>query len=104
MNLVPYLVALALAFMAESMTEYLFATWLDILAKRWPGIKEAQPLKYVAAVVGVLFAFVYSLDLIAAMLGPIANPPWVGIVLTGLAIGRGANYAHDFATQYLGLK
>lgn len=103
MNLQPYLVALALAFMAESMTEYVFASWIDLLAKKHPAIKEAQPLKYVALIVGLVFAFSYSLDLIAAMLGAVANPPWVGIVLTGLAIGRGANYVHDFAKQYLGL-
>ena len=104
MNLTPYLVAMALAFMAESMTEYLFATWIDWLSEKHPAVKKAQPLKYVAAGVGVLFAFVYSLDLIAAMLGAVPNPPWVGIALTGLAIGRGANYVHDFAQTYLGLK
>jgi len=104
MNLTPYLVALALAFMAESMTEYVFASWIDWLAKKHPAVKEAQPLKYVALVVGVAFAFAYSLDLIAAMLGAVPNPPWVGVVLTGLAVGRGANYVHDFAKTYLGLQ
>jgi len=103
MNLTPYLVAMALAFMAESMTEYLFATWIDWLAEKHPAVKKANPLKYVAAVVGVLFAFAYALDLIAAMLGATPSPPWVGVVLTGLAIGRGSNYLHDFAKTYLGL-
>ena len=103
MNLTPYLVALALAFMAESMTEYLFASWIDWAVSKWPSFGKAQPLKYVAAIVGVAFAFAYSLDLIAAMLGAIPNPAWVGVLLTGLAVGRGANYVHDFAKTYLGL-
>ena len=92
-----------LAFMAESMTEYLFASWIDWAVSKWPSLEKAQPLKYVAALVGVAFAFAYSLDLIAAMLGAVPNPPWVGVLLTGLAVGRGANYVHDFAKTYLGL-
>lgn len=103
MNLQPYLVALALAFMAESMTEYLFANWIGWAKEKWPVVERLNPLKYIAAGVGVAFAFVYSLDLIAAMLGAVPNPAWVGIVLTGLAVGRGANYVHDFAKTYLGL-
>ena len=104
MNFQPYLVALALAFMAESMTEYLFASWLDLAKEKWPGLGKVYPLKYIAAGVGVTFAFAYGLDLIAAMLGVAPSPPWVGVMLTGLAIGRGANYVNDFAKTYLGLK
>jgi hypothetical protein len=103
MNMTPYLVALALAFVAEGMTEYIFATWIDLAAAKWPQIKDAKPLKYIAAVVGVWFSFSYSLDLIAAMLGVAPDPPWIGILLTGLMLGRGSNYIHDFAQQYLGL-
>jgi len=104
MNFVPYLVALALAFIAESMTEYLFASWIDWLKEKHPEVEKAQPLKYIGAGVGLVLAFVYNLDLLRAMLGAIANPPWVGVVITGLAIGRGANYVHNFAKEYLGLK
>jgi len=93
------LLAFALAFLAESMTEYLFAPWVDALVARFPGL--GQPLKYVSVCVGVGMAFAYSLDLLNVVFEMAANPPWVGILLTGMAIGRGSNYVHDLWSKYL---
>ena len=92
------LLAFALAFLAESMTEYLFASWVDRIAK----LAEAEPLKYIALLVGVGMAFAYRLDLLALAFPE--QPPvvwWVGVLLTGMAIGRGSNYVHAFYSTYL---
>lgn len=96
-----FVLALALAFIAESMSEYLFAPWLDVLKKRWPWLEEAKPMQYVALAMGLLLAFAYNLDIIFEAFGYTANWPWIGVVVTGLAIGRGSNYVHDLWTRYL---
>lgn len=88
-------VIFALAFLTESLVEYLFgeiANHSDKLAPfKWL-------LMYIAAAVGVGVSFWYQLDLIA-MIGESAITP-VGVIFTGLIIGRGANYAHQFVSQY----
>lgn len=50
-------------------------------------------LMYVAAALGVLVAFTYSLDLFA-LAGQAVSA--VGQALTGVAIGGGANLIHDW--------
>ncbi len=84
---------LAPAFLAESLTEYLFA---DLLARF--GL-DARYLKYLASVVGVILCLAYNIDALADLgLGP--RLPYVGQILTGLILGRGANYVHDFYTRF----
>jgi hypothetical protein len=36
-----------------------------------------------------------------AMAGLVSPWPWVGNVVTGLIIGRGANFVHDLASRWL---
>ena len=95
-NLQIMLLALALAFLTESMVEYLFGQAVDhfdALSKwRWA-------LMYVAALAGVGLAFYYRLDLLA-LIGQLEPSP-VGFLLSGLIIGRGANYLHDFVSRYI---
>ena len=94
-------IAFALAFLCESMTEYIFG-------KPFDQIPDLHPYKwllmYVSLIVGVLLAFFYQLDMIAAI-AEIAGGPiqisWVGFTLTGLGIGRGASFLHDFVTAYV---
>ena len=107
--LVRFGLALTLAFLTESMTEYLFSFWVNALvswmARSWfPEFANAQPLKYVAALVGVYLAWAYKLDLLYEAFHILPTVNLVGVILTGLAVGRGANYLHDLATKYLGLK
>lgn len=92
----PVLIGLTLAFLTESMTEYLFGQALD----RFPNLSPLRwLLQYVAAIVGVGLAFYYQVDLIALIGGDAVSP--VGVTLSGLIIGRGANYFHQFVSQYL---
>ena len=95
------LMALALAAMAEGTTEYLLGPWFELLKARWPAAAKIEPMKYVSAAVGVGFAFAYRLDLLATAFEIVSKPVWVGMALTGILLGRGANFVHDFAKRYL---
>ena len=54
--------------------------------------------RYVALILGLLLAFGFSVN-IPALLGLVAVAPWVGIGVTGVVIGRGANYIHDLLSS-----
>lgn len=88
--------ALALAFLCESMVEYLFGQIVEHVPKLKP---SSWLLMYVAAVAGVGLAFYYQLDLLA-LIGENAASP-VGFLLSGLVVGRGANYLHEFVSKYI---
>lgn len=80
-----------LAFIGESTVEYLFGR-----------IERVKPyLCYVALLVGVGLALAYQVDVLDAFFGKDASVPYVGEILTGCVIGRGASFLHDFATTYL---
>jgi hypothetical protein len=85
--------ALALAFFTESSVEYFIGQPMAKSAKLQP---YQWLLMYVAAVVGVGLSFYYRIDLLAMIPGAnvVASP--VGFVLSGLGIGRGSNWLHDF--------
>jgi len=68
-------------FLVESLVEYFLSEWIG----EWT--------KYASAVVGVVLSCAYRLDLVAALTG--LSIPIAGCVLTGLVIGRGANYIND---------
>jgi hypothetical protein len=89
---------LILATLCESLVEYLIAPAADELADDKPWRELA--LRYLAALVGVALSSVYQTDLLA-MLGLTSPWPWVGWVVTGLLIGRGSNFVHDFASRWL---
>lgn len=89
-----------LAFLTESMTEYLFGSIIDHV----PALKPYNwLLMYVAAGVGVVGAFIYQFDLLH-LLGEFVSAEipvhWFGVLLTGLGIGRGSNYLHDLVQKY----
>ncbi len=93
-------VILLLAFLVESLTEYLFGAAMEHI----PALKPfSWTLMYIAAAVGVGGAFVYGFDLLA-LAGKffevnVQSGPF-GIAMTGLAIGRGANYIHDIFKRF----
>jgi hypothetical protein len=91
----PIFAVFALAFLAESLTEYLFAGLLS--AARLPG----DLIRYVAVVVGVVLAWAYDLDITRDVLGLTPRPALLGVVLSGVILGRGASYVHDFYQSYL---
>ncbi len=91
----PIVAITALAFLSESLTEYLFAAPLS--AVKLP----ASLTRYVAVAVGVLLAWTYNVDMTREVLGLTPRPAALGIVLSGIVMGRGASYVHDFYQSYL---
>lgn len=90
------MLALALAFLSESMVEYILGTVFDKVEK----IKSfSWLLMYVSLGVGIGLAFWYRLDLLAIITDGAATT--VGIVLSGAVVGRGANFLHDFVSKYI---
>jgi hypothetical protein len=90
------MLALALAFLAESMVEYILGTLFQKFTKisGWSWV-----LMYVSLGVGIGLAFWYQLDMLAIVTeGPSTT---VGIILSGSVIGRGANFLHDFVSKYI---
>jgi hypothetical protein len=104
---------LVLAALAEALVEYLFS---PIIKAKGPNDMEphlpmgpepaaaldwrALTLRYTAALVGVLLCIVYQTDLF--LLFNLVPPwPWIGQLVTGLLIGRGSNFVHDFASHWL---
>jgi hypothetical protein len=95
-------IILLLAFLVESLTEYLFGK----LFENVPALKPfSWLLMYIAAGIGVAGAFYYRFDLVSLVsqyLSPDAPivAGWFGITLTGLGIGRGANYISDIVERF----
>lgn len=108
-------IAFALAFMAESGTEYIFGTPMEKIEKLKP---FKWLLMYVGLAAGVGMSWYYQIDVIALIQafagggGAAPEPPLqavveatpLGVVLTGLVVGRGANFLHQFVSQYLPVK
>lgn len=93
--------ALVLATVTEGFVEYIFGTVCDKFPKLTP---YKWLLMYVSLILGVLLAFFYNIDLIALIANNAGGNlaiSWVGVVLSGLAIGRGANYLNDFVSKWL---
>jgi hypothetical protein len=96
---------LILATLVEALVEYLVKPLFGppIL----PEAEAASPddalpgllIRYSAATIGVLLCIAYRADLLA--LAELHAPlPWIGYVVTGLLIGRGANFVHDFTSRW----
>jgi hypothetical protein len=101
---------LILAAVVEALVEYLAAPLVRAIV-RWAHIDDPLPpeqvrelaagiVRYVAALVGVILCILYNADLLA-LAGLTAKVPVVGAVVTGLLIGRGANFINDFADRWL---
>ena len=93
-------IILALAFLTETLVEFLFS---DIFLKFPKLAPYAWTQKYIAVVVGIGGAFIYQFDLLY-LLADFFGVPLVhsafGIVMTGIGIGKGSNYLHDFIMRF----
>lgn len=77
---------LLLATLIEGLITYVFGESADSATRPY--------LRYVSLVLGVGAAIAYHVD-IPAMLGLVSAYSLVGYVVSGLIIGRGANYVND---------
>jgi len=105
----------ALAFLIEAVVEVAVASWLSwVIPDKVRDDKGADlravVLRLMASGGGVVLAIVYGLDLVGAVAATFgasvsypAEAAIVGQVLTGLLMGRGAQWFHDVGTTWLGL-
>ena len=56
-------------------------------------------LRLISAGLGMLLCVAYRADLLA-LAGLTTNAPLVGSIITGIVVGRGANYLHDLVSQW----
>jgi hypothetical protein len=102
--LTPALSILILAAIVEAIVEYFIAPMVKPetenikvpLQTDWRGMA----LRYSAAGIGVLLCILYDCDLLV-VIGLTTPIPYVGAIVTGLLIGRGANYINDFVDRWL---
>lgn len=103
-------VGLLLSWLVESLTEFVFGKAVEY----YSSLERYRPLlAYVALVFGVGLAVYYRVDMIALTVAVVEEtgvdvsgftlqPGPVGYVLSGLAIGRGANYFNDLISRIRG--
>lgn len=77
---------IAMAVVVEGIVTYI---------KEWFVNGEVKWQQIIAAVLGILLAVAYKLDMLLLM-GMTATIPYIGCVLTGVLISRGSNYIFDF--------
>lgn len=86
-----------LAFVAtEGTVEFALGTLFDKVAKLAP---FKWTLMYVSLAVGIFLAFYYALD-VMSLFGLPGSP--VGMVISGIVIGRGANYVSSVFQRFFG--
>jgi len=91
---------LLLAAMGEAVWQTLKLVWEKDTTKK---LGKFHPDKIGALAVGILIAFGSGLDL-TAMLGIPMSIPYLGVILTGILISRGAGFVHDLLTYLKSLK
>ena len=94
----PLLFALMMffGFMAtEGAIEYIFGTLFDKIEKLTP---FKWTLMYLSLALGIFLAFYFALDIVT-LFGQPETP--VGIILTGIVMGRGANFVNDVWQKYI---
>jgi hypothetical protein len=106
-----FTLATVLAFLVESFIEYLFGTPMDKIPKLQP---YKWVLMYFALGAGAGLTFYYKLDLVAILpvwLAELLNKPLpnyepttVGILLSGLSVGRGSNFLHQLMSKFFPVK
>jgi hypothetical protein len=93
-------IILFLAFLVEALVEYVLGTLFSKIELIKP---YAWCLMYVSVAVGVAGAFIYKLDMVsilAVYLNVEIPVNAFGIAITGISIGRGANFIHDIWQKF----
>lgn len=97
-----------IAYVIEAVVELTVSSWLkSIIADEEV---RATVLKLVASALGVVFTVSYGLDVFALLVNAYAQvldltpvyphvAAWAGTVITGLTLGRGAQWFHDIGQQ-----
>ena len=96
---------LALVFLLAVMVEKLVEVFKDIVYSIpfLPDKFRPLTLEVLSLACGLLFAFQENIDAFILLGVKIINP-WIGVAITGLVIGKGANFAHDFFQSFCKVK
>ena len=84
---------LTLAVMVETVVTLFWSLYKKDDKEKW--YKNIQWKLLFSMVVGELIAFLFNADMTTVLNLPSPVFPWVGVALTGLVFGRGANFVHD---------
>lgn len=96
-----FAIATVLGFLVESFTEYFLGAIFSHLPEAWQ--KWKWTLMYISAAFGVIVAIHYQVDIVASLMRVfgINHPDEIhGMILTGLGVGRGANFIHDLWSRF----
>jgi len=89
----------ALAVVVEAFIEHGKSIGKAFLAGEW----KTAVTQLIASIVAIVLCFAAGADLFAVV-GLTFAWPWLGVVLTGVIISRGANYVSDFVKRLQGVK
>ncbi len=92
-------VIVMIGFLIETLTEAVFGKMFDHYA---PAAKWT--LSYIPVLFGVGLSFYYQFDMLALVgtfLGVSIDVAWPGMLITGVALGQGSTYLHDFFQRFL---
>ena len=90
---------IVLAIVVEAFIEYGKSIGKAFLAGEW----KTAVTQLIAIAVAVAMCIATGADLFAVV-GLTFAWPWLGVVLTGVIISRGANYVSDFVKRLQGVK
>jgi hypothetical protein len=97
MNTVTLALALFLAFLLEATTEYFIGAPIS----KAPKLSKYKPLLiYINLVFGVTLALLYKIDIVGFVV-PGVDASITGMVLTGIAISRGADFIHRLTSRFI---
>lgn len=101
-----------MAFVIEAVVELIAAAWI----KDWipDETKRRNVLRVIASLIGIVFTVSYGLDIFAVLVAIYADilnleavypeiAQWAGTIVTGISIGRGAQWFHDIGKSRFGL-
>lgn len=103
------LIVLFIAFLVETLTEYVFGTIFD----KFPALSPYKwVLMYIPVAIGILGAYIYQLDLVYLFSQTLKTvDPNIGfgktdfgLIITGISIGRGSNYIHQIMSKFFPVK
>ncbi len=90
---------LVMAIVVEALIEYAKTIGKAFINGGW----KTAVTQLAAIALGVLLCFMVGGDLFAVV-GIVFVWPWLGNILTGIIISRGANYVSDFIKRIQGVK
>lgn len=107
----------AMAFLIEALVQLIIGSWLKYVIPGDPldpdddaPEKREVVYKLSASLIGALLAVMYGVDLLGVLIAAFdltatlpTVAPWVGMVLSGLLVGRGSQWFHDLGTTWIGL-